>query len=303
MSSREQPLVSVIVPCRGHGAELVACLDSLARQQAAPAHEVIVVDSAADPRVATVVRGHAAVRLVRSDDGLMPGPARNLGVRHSAGKYLGFIDADCMAEAGWLGAAVAGLEDGARLVGGPVLDALPRNPIAGADNLLQFADFPASRQDGEASYFATCNLGVGRAEFDALGGFADVGMPAGEDTLFCDAALERWPHGVRFVRGMRVRHRGRSTVAELWRHQASFGYCRGLLGLRLQPLHRRLGRLALMVPIVALKRLVYIAGAVARRNPVGLVRFTLLSPWLAIGLAAWAGGFRRGCRAAKEREE
>ena len=57
-----------------------------------------------------------------------------------------------------------------------------------------------------------------------------------------------------------------------------------------------------MVPAVALKRLVYIARAVAGRNPAGLVRVALLSPWLAIGLAAWAAGFRRGCRAPRGSE-
>jgi glycosyltransferase involved in cell wall biosynthesis len=302
MSSGE-PQLSVIVPCRGHAAELASCLDSLFLQQGAPPHEIVVVDSAADPNVASLVSRRPGVRLVRSDAGLRPGPARNLGVRHARGARLAFLDADCVAEPGWLAAAVAGLVGDARIVGGPVLDARPRNPIAAADNLLQFADFPATRRDGEASYFATCNLAVGREEFDALGGFVDTGLAAGEDTLFCDAALQRWPRGLRFVRGMRVRHRGRSSVAELWRHQVALGYCRGALALRLRPMQRRLGRSALMLPPVVLKRLVYIARAVARWSPAGLVRAALLSPWLAIGLAAWAGGFRRGCRAPRGSEK
>ena len=293
-----EPLVSVVIPCRGHHAELELCLGSLRGQEDPPCHEIIAVDSAGDPEVQAVVHRHPGVTLVRAREPLLPGPARELGVRHSRGAYLAFIDADCVAERGWLRAALQCLEQGGTLVSGPVLDALPFHPVAVADNLLQFADRPARRPDGPATSLATCNLAVGRAAFDELGGFPRTSLPAGEDILFCEAAAARWPRGLRFCNGMRVRHFGRSGLLAFARHQESFGFCRALLGLRLKPHHRRLGRSAAAMGAVVLKRLAYIARTTARWDPAGLLRVVLVLPLLGVGLVAWAIGFRRGCRAA-----
>jgi GT2 family glycosyltransferase len=182
------------------------------------------------------------------------------------------------------------------MVGGPVLDALPWHPVAVADNLLQFSDFRPGRKDGPARYFPACNMAVRRAAFTAVAGFPDVEISAGEDTALCDRFLRRWPDGLRFVRGMRVRHDGRTSVGEFMRHQASFGYARAALGLHMTETHRRLGTRAVMLPAVIGKRLSYIAGRSVRWDPAGVPRLALLLPLIMAGLSAWALGFRRGCR-------
>lgn len=318
----DPPRVSVVVPCRGHAQELARCLESLERQEAP--HEVVVVDAAADPEVARVASGSGA-RIVRAgghatagcsrsageetagdrvqeiEKTLLPGAARNLGARESRGRVLMFIDADCTAEPGWLAAAEAGLAAGAYLVGGPVLDTRPFRPVAATDNLLQFADFTAGRSDGPATYFPGCNLAMTRETFDELGGFPDD-LPAGEDGALSDTALSRWPDALRYVNAMRVRHLGRTTLGEMWRHQRGFGRARGSLGLRLRPTHRRLGRSAWWIGPVVLKRLAYITRALARDEPRRLPVVVLMLPLLVFGLLAWALGFHEGCRAATRPE-
>src|SRR5688572_5665977 len=91
MNSNE-PVMSVIIPCRNHAAELSRCLSTVLAQELADAFEVIVVDSAADERVAAVVSQHVTARIVRSPDPLLPGQARNLGAAQARGIYLAFID-------------------------------------------------------------------------------------------------------------------------------------------------------------------------------------------------------------------
>jgi glycosyltransferase involved in cell wall biosynthesis len=295
------PLISVVVPCRGHANELKNCLRGLQEQTTSSPFEIIVVDSASDTAVANVVTAFPSVRLVRSQLGLLPGGARNLGAQHARGEYLAFTDADCIPDPGWLAAAFKALNAGAIVVGGPVLDARPFHPIAVADNLLQFIDDSPHRPDGAVSYFPGCNFAISRTAFYELGGFA-IPLPAGEDVLLSSAAATRWPGRVRFVRDIRVRHAGRTNLSAFWRHQEAFGFYRGHLGLRLRPIYQRLGGRTMLAVPIACKRLGYIVFRTVQWNPVGLLRIIVLLPILLLGLAAWVKGFLRGCRMAARGE-
>src|SRR4029079_5050367 len=100
-----------------------------------------------DDGVAATAACFPAVRVVRSDRPLLPGDARNLGVRNARGAVILFIDADCTADPGWLAAGLAGL-DNAAIVGGTVGDGAPWHPIAVIDNVMQFAHLPRDRPAG-----------------------------------------------------------------------------------------------------------------------------------------------------------
>ena len=290
------PVASVIVPCRRHARVLARCLDSVYAQRIAPDFEVIVVDAEADDAIAAVVRGFPQARIVRSRDGLLPGAARNLGASQARGTWLAFIDADCTAEDDWLAIGLAALSAGARVVGGSVSDGQSWHPIAVTDNMLQFSDLSPARPAGPSRLLPSCNLGIAREDFERLGGFPLVPLAAGEDILFCYRATKRWADGLVFEPRMRVRHFGRTTLGELWRHQERFGHARGAYGLELQPAHRRLGRRAIAAPAIAVKRLSYLVRSTLRWQPASIFRMVLLSPILLFGLVAWCRGFRRGCR-------
>lgn len=289
------PEISVVIPCKGHADVLGDCLEAVAHQETIASYEVIVVDSADDDRVADVVdlAGEKA-RLVRSARDLSPAGARNLGVRHARGSKLAFTDADCLPASDWLEAARRGLGSGARLVGGPVLDANPRRPVAVCDNLLQFCHFSARRPSGTAEHFPSCNISLRRADFAALGGFHDTSCRAGEDVFLSSAACSRWPNGLQFVPEMRVAHRGRSRFRDYLRHQYVLAYARGSLNLHLKPIHRRLGRHVVFVPAVAFKRWSYLAEGIVRWRRLAMSRFAVLTPVIVPGLVASAVGFRRG---------
>jgi len=293
---QKNPVVSVVIPCRNHAVALSRCLDSVMSQQLAEGFEVIVVDSAADDHVAAVVREHVQACLVRSTLPLLPGPARNLGVHTARGVYAVFIDADCIAEAGWLAAALLALKGGARVVGGAVLQGNPWHPVASIDNLMQFSDLSARRARGIARLLPSCNLGIAVSDFMSLGGFPAVELPAGEDVLFCQLAWQRWPNHMLFCPTMRVRHFGRSTLRKLWTHQDMFGFARAMYGLELRPVYRRLGQWAILAPAVAVKRLAYMAVTAARWQPASLAAMMLFLPLLLFGMTAWCSGFYRGCR-------
>ena len=293
------PDVSVIIPCREPARELVDCLAGVAAQDFPGTLETVVATGTPTPGIEAAVAGRPQSRLAIGAGPLRPGGARNLGARESRGTILLFLDADCVPERGWVTAALAGLEAGAVLVGGPVLDLHPWHPVAPIDNLLQFADQGPRRPDGPAAYFPGCNLAIRRRDFEALGGF-DGESPLGEDVAWCLAAAARWPAGLRFVRAMQVRHAGRARLTELWRHQEAFGRARGLSGQFLDERWQRLGAHGWAAPLVAGKRLTHLIGRTAGWNPGGLPRFLFLGPVVLFGLAGWAAGFQRGCREAVE---
>lgn len=285
---------SIVIPCFRQAELLRSCLEGLTTARQGDGFEIVVVDAAGDGSISPVDSPAPDFRIVRGKHRLWPGAARNLGAGAARADILLFLDADCVAEPGWVEAARTGLRKGARVVGGPVLDGLPSNAIAASDNLLQFVECGPGRPEGPAARLPSCNLGIRRADFDTLGGFQDV--QAAEDVLLSRAALDRWPGGLRFLPGMRVRHLGRPRLKAYFAHQAWFGFSRGRLRNDLTPRQQRLAASALVLPAVVAKRLGYILGRTAAWNPRGLGRAVGLSPWLIAGLVAYAIGLRRGLR-------
>src|SRR4051812_36037521 len=87
----QEPLVSVIIPCRNQGGYLRSALNSVAAQSYAR-HETIVVDDGSTDHT-PVVAAHAGATVVRQPHGGLSA-ARNSGLRRAAGEYVLFLDAD-----------------------------------------------------------------------------------------------------------------------------------------------------------------------------------------------------------------
>jgi glycosyltransferase involved in cell wall biosynthesis len=84
--------VSVIIPCYNHGRYLPEALASVWAQDY-PAVEIIVVDDGSTDDTRTVAQRYASVRYYyQPNQG--PSAARNMGIAHSRGEYLVFLDAD-----------------------------------------------------------------------------------------------------------------------------------------------------------------------------------------------------------------
>lgn len=95
-SRRRQALVSIVVPAYAVERYLPACLDSLLGQTHRTL-EIVVVDDGSPDASGDIAEAYAArddrVRVVHTDNrGL--GAARNEGLRHVRGEYVGFADSD-----------------------------------------------------------------------------------------------------------------------------------------------------------------------------------------------------------------
>ena len=298
---KRSPEISVIIPCKGHASELRDCLEGLSRMTVYVPYEIIVVDSASDPDVAAVVREYKGVKMVRSEYGLSPGPARNLGVSQARGDFLAFIDADCIPATDWLQNAYDSLLEGMQMVGGSILDAMPDQYISVIDNLLQFAELPPGRPRNRVEVLPACNLAIRREAFEEVNGFPDSLLI--QDSLFTERVASHWSENCWFVPEMVVAHRGRNSFNGLYQHHKEFGYFRGLHGFRVTQSQQRIASYRIFIPVIVLKRLVFIYRRVLRWNRANFTRYIILLPIVLYGLLGWASGFYKGCREALENRQ
>jgi GT2 family glycosyltransferase len=215
--------MSVLVPAYGRTQALEACLAALAAQAPLPGGlEVIVSIDGPEPNADQVRERAPAALDLRVIQAPRTGPAgaRNRGALAARRELLAFTDDDCEPEAGWAAALASALErDPDALVGGPLVNAYPRDSSAAASHAVVEALYECVTDN----FLASANLALRRDRFEALGGF-DETFPtaAAEDRDLCVRAVEQ---GLRVIHvdEARVMHHRPSGPLQLWRHHAEYG--------------------------------------------------------------------------------
>jgi GT2 family glycosyltransferase len=181
------PGISVIVPVRNGKPELPRLLDALYRQGIANRDlEVVVAVHRRGDRCAEIARRFGA-RVVEVPRSSRP-QKRNRAVAEARGRFLAFTDVDCLPEDGWLDALTCCLANG-QLAAGPVRLTTndPPSPLERLDALWRFDQESAVREEG---WSVTANLAITREAFEAVGGFDERFVHAGEDIDLCLRARE-----------------------------------------------------------------------------------------------------------------
>jgi glycosyltransferase involved in cell wall biosynthesis len=223
-------LVSIVIPVRNGATVIARCLDSIMALDYPVSHrEVLVVDNGSTDGTAAAARAYPVTIVSHPQPGAAH--ARNTGIRAAQGEIVAFIDADCVAEKGWLRELLAGADNPA--VGCFV------GPIAAVDTRRLVACWVEDRElisqerllSSSPAVAAAGNIAYRKAVFDAIGVF-DEDMIAGEDgDLFWRMVrLDRFL--VRYNRRARVRHAHPDRVATLLRR--AFVEGRGLALFRLK---------------------------------------------------------------------
>ena len=203
--------ISVIIPTRDRRALLCALLcallDSLAREPGARDDvEVIVVDEAScDGTAAAVTERHPWVRLEVGEKPMGPSAARNRAARLARGRLLLFLDADGEVAPGWL-AAMLSADDGHTVLLGNVVDFVGGR-VQSVPRRSTFLGKSLRCRPERANAGPSCNLGVPKALFDALGGFDEELPYYFEDSDLCIRA-KRAGAKFRFVSAAEFRHHG-----------------------------------------------------------------------------------------------
>ena len=226
--------LSVIIPAFNAADTIDAQLDALVDEAFTGTWEIVVADNGSNDdtvrRVEQRTSTYPGVRVVNGSDVRGPSHARNAGARVARGRSLAFCDADDIVASGWVAAMGASLA-AHEYVGGPV-ELSRLNPpwlveakgTTGTNGVVWFDDlFP---------FASSCNLGVRRDRFLAIGGF-DEGLEVGEDVdLGMRLHLADVP--LHYTPGAGVHYRYRQTRRALFHRARSYGASRPQIAERLR---------------------------------------------------------------------
>lgn len=251
--------MSVVIPFRNAAAHLADQLEALAGEHLEADWEVILVDNGstdASRRIAESFAGRLPLSIVDAGDRPGAAYATNVGVGHSSGEKLVFVDADDVVAPGYLAAMVAALDGHAFVTS--AFDHRTLNP-----EWLQGAHGPEWRDPDEPLFaqfgvlpFAGGSIGILRSAFEAVGGFPEE-FPRMYDIAFswevqrAGTTLHHVPEAVYRVRYrgtlldlLRQGYLGGSTAPLLYRRYRSAGMERRTLGEVLRSWARFARRLA-----------------------------------------------------------
>ena len=247
------PVVSVVVPVYNKRAYLRAALDSIvAAGKRAGFVQLIFVDHHSTDGSYELLREYGRDAEVQRIDGGNISTVRNAGARSARGRYLSFIDCDCVIPVDYFLNLTAVFESsGADAVGCEV-----GIPASATWTERLWYELHVVPTDGFRHYLNSANFAVRRAAFDAVGGF-DEALPVGEDTNICQRLIasgyrifeshqlsvvhldnpktplqffrkQRW-HGLAVLRGGPAMLRNKATIM-IFAHVAALGLSLVVLG-------------------------------------------------------------------------
>jgi glycosyltransferase involved in cell wall biosynthesis len=276
---------TVIIPARNAEATIAQCLDSVSALCPPPA-AVIVVDDASSDQTGVIAASKGAT-VIRQNQNVGPGLARNTGAAAASTEFLAFTDADCEVPPRWLERFYMALSDGQHAgATGPYAGATEPKLLAQLiDRSLRFSQkgMPETIESSISS-----NLCVRKADFDACGGFPAYRLPlsamcyfGNEDEEFAHLLVRQTSRPLVWLRDNGVYHGYRATPRSYFRQQARYAEAILVSYARFPSMlfgtsnySRGGGALKVVVAFMALLGLL-----VAPLSPIGLVA---LLPFLAV---------------------
>ncbi len=217
-------MISVVIPVKNGGKDLVRCLDGIARQRTDEEVEVVVVDSGSTDGSAAVARGAGAVvhEIPAAEFG--HGRTRNLGAKIARGDMLVFTSQDAVAaDDRWL-AALAGAARSATDVAGAYGRQLPHPDARPPERFFLaflYGSVPRVQRVGddeeltfEATLFSNVNAAIPRPILERFPFSDDVTMS--EDQEWSRRVL-RAGHALVYEPGAVVNHSHAYTVLTAFR--------------------------------------------------------------------------------------
>lgn len=214
-------LISIVITVRNEEHHIADLLDSLVVQE--PPVEIIVVDSESDDRTRVLTREYCDkydfVQLHRR--GGTRGKSRNFGVAQAKGKYVAFIDGDCIANPFWIKELREELQK-ADVVAGKTIQ-IGYRPFESLHRVELY-------KRGYDVTFPSCNLAYRRDLFEKLEGFDDWFRTA-EDI---DLNIRAVDAGAKVIFNERaiVYHRARDTIPGFLKQALWNGFGRKQLTLK-----------------------------------------------------------------------
>jgi len=275
------PTVSVVIPAHDAERTLGDVLAALAAQDAPP-DEVIVVDDASTDATAELAK-RAGATVVRNEQPLYAGGARNRGWESASGDVVCFLDSDAIPQAGWGAGLRAALAEFPGALVGCARTFEGHAPWGWVAHLQIETPYLPRGEPRRVAFLSSYCLAVPRdapMRFDSSYG--------GEDGVFSADALAAGYQLVFDPRFHAFHDHARETYGELRRQQQRLAYGLARIGsIQREGVHKRI---LARVPLhyFALVRLLFISRRLSD-EPVLRTQFRRNLPRMI--LAEWTMGF------------
>jgi GT2 family glycosyltransferase len=222
-------MLSVVMPVYNGAATLEEQLTALWRQQYTGCWELVIADNGSHDGSQQIASSWAGrlenLRVIDASERSGGAAADNIGAGAARGSALVFCDQDDVVQPGWLAAMAEALRTHDLVAGRNEFGTLTAAPFVARSPVGQR---PRRRSHNGASDFygflpwgLSCNLGVSRRAFEAVGGF-DEALKGGDDLDLC-WRIQLAGHPLHFEADAVVAKRGRSTVRGVWNQHFNYG--------------------------------------------------------------------------------
>lgn len=216
----EEIAASVVIPAFNERQQIDGVLASLYKQDLKEPFEIIVVASGDDDCVEHLRSNHPSTIVVESRNRLLPGAARNAGVRKARGQIVAFASADTRAAPVWLSDRLRVHREGFDLVGGSILNGTPESRIGTANYLLEYsALMPTEKLLAQQDIPHAVSFK--RSVFELIGLYPEH-LVTGEDTVFNRRCINAGLL-VGYAPAAGLFHENPTHLGELLRHAATHG--------------------------------------------------------------------------------
>jgi len=203
------PKASVVIAVYNRESTIEKCLHSALNQLFSEDHEVIVVDDGSTDSTRKLLARFCDSRLVLlyNEKNQGASSARNRGIGKALGRYIAFLDSDCIAKANWLEEIIKpfDLDPAVMITAGKTI-----GPSLAGNYWQQINEVQSytARKDGFVREAHSCNMGV-RTSFIRENLF-DESLPFSEDLDLCLRCL-RNNSKIYYTHKAKVVHFSRST--------------------------------------------------------------------------------------------
>ena len=219
---------TVIIPVHNDRKRFERCLAALCEQTyPRDKFEIVIIDDGSTDGLEGAVRpyldgaGLDIKYFYQENKG--PAAARNLGIKHSRGDILAFIDSDCLPRENWLEEILKGYDfDKTAGVGG-VIEARPTDSKVSRYCAYVKMNRNPKTDAGGIVYLITGNASFRRDCLIATGGFDEhFDFPGGEDPELC-YRLKQKGYIFQFNHNAIVYNAHKQSLTDLWRTYFNYG--------------------------------------------------------------------------------
>ncbi len=288
-------LVTVVIPSYHSEETIGKVLKALSSQKGEITFEVIVVNSSKDLTPVIIAEKFPWVKCIQLPKKTLAGGARNVGAGIAGGKFVAFLDSDCLVENNWMESMLEHYRAEYCAVGGPIDNANAGRLISLAGHILEFSEFFPAKRISAVAHVPSGNIMLLKSTFRKSGGYEEGFEYAQEDRFFSWKLIRRTHQKFLFHPGIKVKHIHRTKFRDYVRQQWHIG--RGgaeilkITDLKGSNMINNRPLINFIFPLIAIRKLSLSLFRTLKWRPLDVVKRPLVIPLLCIGMFSWMLGF------------